>query len=128
MITRYVIFLAVLTVIAATSVLELKHSVAAMRGELARIEQDILQENRRIRMLEADWQHLARPERLVAHANRLGMVRAGINRVVKLDQIGDRRTLDLAQSPLTVPLPSGSDVELRVKPPATFTINARSHP
>jgi len=128
MITRYVILLGVLTVIAATSVLELKHSVAAMGSELARIEQEILEENRRIRILQADWQHLARPERLIAHASRLGMVRGGINRVVKLDQIGDRRTLELARSPMAVPLPSGGDGVLRVKPPATFRIDTRSGP
>jgi|GEM_PF-1560329 len=122
MIRRYVPILAVLFVLAATSLFNVKYAVVAAEGEISRIEQEIEAERWRLRTLEADWAHLARAERLATQARALGMAPATLDRVVEAAQIGDWRLLQLARQPRPAELPQGEQLEFRVKPVTAFAL------
>ena len=122
MIPRYVPILAVLIIVAATSLFQLKYAVVAAEGEIARIQQEIDAEHWRLRTLKVDWAHLARVERLTQQARAVGMAPATLDRVVEAEQIGDYRQLQLARRPLPAELPSGQVIELRVKPVTAFRL------
>lgn len=122
MIPRYVPFLAILIIVAATSLFQLKYAVVAAESEIARIEQEIEAEHWRLRTLAVDWAHLARAERLAQQARAVGMAPATLDRVVEAEQIGDYRQLQLARHPLPAALPSGQVIELRVKPVTAFKL------
>ena len=123
MMSRYTSALAALCVIAGAGVLELKHSVAAMRDQLARVEADIADEERQVRMLQADWAHVTRPDRLVELAHELGMVRAWVQHVIKLDHVSHRTSLQMAEYRVKIPLSEGAEGVLRIKPPATLSVD-----
>jgi len=126
MIPRYVPILAVLIIVAATSLFQLKYAVVAAEGEIARIQQEIEAEHWRLRTLKVDWAHLARVERLAKQARAVGMAPATLDRVVEAEQIGDYRQLQLARRPLPAELPSGQVIELRVKPVTAFRLERLS--
>jgi hypothetical protein len=126
MIPRYVPILAVLIIVAATSLFQLKYAVVAAEGEIARIQQEIEAEHWRLRTLEVDWAHLARVDRLAYQARAVGMAPATLDRVVEAEQIGDYRQLQLARRSLPAVLPSGQAIELRVKPVTAFRLDRLS--
>lgn len=125
---RSVPVLTILIVIAATSLFHIKYAVVAAEGEISRIVQEIEAERWRLRTLEADWAHLARAERLSAHARALGMAPATLDRVVEASQIGDFRHLQLARQPRPAALPSGDTIEFRVKPVVAFDPGSLGRP
>jgi len=58
----------------AVAVIALKYDVAKLEDDLARANRDILNEQRAIHVLEAEWTHLNDPSRLAMLANQvLGM-------------------------------------------------------
>ena len=121
---RNVITTLCLVAAAAAGVFELKYSVVRLDAELAKLEEDIREERWRIRTLEADWAYLVRPERIAAHARQLGLVPAGVERVVEVGQIANRRQMELTRETVAITLPSGGEAELRFKPVATFDLDA----
>ncbi len=122
MIPRYVPILAILIIVAATSLFQLKYAVVAAESEIARIEQEIDAEHWRLRTLAIDWAHLARAERLARQARAVGMAPATLDRVVEAGQIGDYRQMQMARRPMPAALPSGQVIELRVKPVTAFKL------
>lgn len=128
MISRYAVTLIILCLAAGAGVFELKHSVAAMRDRLALVEHDIREEQRQIQTLAADWAHVTRPDRLVDLAREVGMVRANVLHVVKLDNIGRRAMLEMARYSVPVPLSESSEGIFRVKPPVRLSLARDSWP
>lgn len=115
--SRWNIALVVACLVAAGGVFKLKHSVAAMRDQLYRVEADIAEERRLLRTLEADWAHVTRPDRLMEMALDLGMVRASVQHVVKLERIETRAMFEMAKHRYTVPISQDAEGILRAKPP-----------
>lgn len=120
---RFAFVLILLCVASGASVFELKNSVASMQKQLNRVNVDIAEEHRLIRTLEADWAHVTRPERLVQLAREVGMVRAGVQHVVSLSNIGRRAMLEMARYPVRVPLSAEAEGVFRVKPPLSMSLD-----
>jgi len=124
MIPRYALGLILLIVVAAGSVFQLKYAVVRGKSELSRLEEAIEAERWQLRTLEADWAYLTRPDRLRRQAAKLDMRPATVARIVEPEQIGRMRQLELARTVRPAPLPSGEEVELRLKPVATVELDS----
>ncbi|GBD44649.1 Cell division protein FtsL [bacterium HR40] len=117
MISRPVLVLAVAVVVAAAAVYHLSYRVDALAAQLAATRERMALAAADLASLRASFAYLTRPQRLATLAAGLGMVPVSSQQVVAVAQIGTARELVLAASPVTVLLPSGGTLELRLRPP-----------
>lgn len=117
MISRPVLVLAVAVVVVAAAVYHLSYRVDALAAQLAATRERMALAAADLASLRASFAYLTRPQRLVTLAAGLGMVPVSSQQVVAVAQIGTARELVLAASPVTVLLPSGGTLELRLRPP-----------
>lgn len=101
----------------ACGVYAMKYEVRQMERELTQLRQGAVLERQRLQALRAEWAYLTRPERLAEQANQLGLAPASPAQIVEIDEIADRQRLELARTGFAAVLPSGEQVELRLKPP-----------
>lgn len=125
MMLRYVITTIVLVVLAAGAVFQLKYQVVRLERERMALETQLRAERWTLQTRKADLAYLTRPDRLALQAAQLGMKPATSDLIVDIKQIGDRQQIELANNPVAVTLPSGAEVELRLKPVAIFTAAKR---
>jgi len=68
---RMILLVSVLTAILGTTLYQVKIGIDRREGELLALERDIRSAEREIAVLEAEWAHLSRPERVLELSNRL---------------------------------------------------------
>ena len=68
---RMILLVSVLTAILGTTLYQVKIGIDRREGELLALERDIRSAEREIAVLEAEWAHLTRPERVLELSNRL---------------------------------------------------------
>jgi hypothetical protein len=119
---RYLVTAIVLSLGAAGATFQLKHAVRERERELARIEAQIARERWAVQAARADLAYLTRPDRLVMQAEQLGMVPVRGTRLMQAGQIVPWQQLQLAKAPVATTLPSGTEVELRLKPMPLLTL------
>jgi hypothetical protein len=68
---RMILLVSVLTAILGTTLYQVKIGIDRREGELLALERDILAAGRDIAVLEAEWAHLSRPERVLDLSERL---------------------------------------------------------
>ncbi len=111
----------VLVLVVAASVFHLKYVVLGLERELVALRTAIEDERWRLQQRRADLAYLTRPDRLAAQAAQLGLRPARAHDIVALEGIGSRAQLELANTPLEVPLPRGGPGVLRARPVAPVT-------
>jgi hypothetical protein len=105
-----------LVVLAAAALFQLKYAVVRLERERDELRARIEDERWLLRTRQADLAYLTRPDRLAAQAEQLGLRPARAQQIVRIEQVGHRAHIELAQSPLPVVLPSGGEVMLRLRP------------
>ena len=113
---RFLFPVVLLILLAAASAYQLSYAVVRLNEEIASIDEELRVQRQQLRTLQADWAFLSRPERLERQAAQLDMVATTPRRVVRIDQLGPMRELELAQTRFVVQLPSGREFEIRTKP------------
>jgi hypothetical protein len=113
---RYTLAAVLLTLLAAWATYHLKYAVRDRELELAQLRRQVDAAREALQLARADLAYLTRPDRLVAQADRLGMIPARGARMVDVTQIIPAQQLELAREPLPALLPSGAEAVLRVKP------------
>ncbi len=113
---RYTLGAVLLTLLAAWATYHLKYAVRDRELELAQLRRQVEAAREALQLARADLAYLTRPDRLVAQADRLGMVPGRGARMVDATQIVPARQLELAREPLPALLPSGVETVLKVKP------------
>jgi hypothetical protein len=68
---RMILLVSVLTAILGTTLYQIKIGIDQRESELLALERDIRSTEREIAVLEAEWAHLSRPERVLELSNRL---------------------------------------------------------
>ena len=68
---RMILLVSVLTAILGTTLYQIKIGIDQRESELLALERDIRSAEREIAVLEAEWAHLSRPERVLELSNRL---------------------------------------------------------
>jgi cell division protein FtsL len=66
---NYFVWICVFAVTALT-LYDLKYNVRSVQKETERLEQELIDEKRRLATLEVEWVYVSRPERIKALANR----------------------------------------------------------
>lgn len=117
MLSRPVLVLLGLVLLAVAAVYRLELSMVQVRADLARLQGERQRLEAEIASLRASLAWLARPERLAALAADLDMVPADARRLVAAAQLQRRDELELAGRSFPVPLPSGHVAQLRARPP-----------
>jgi hypothetical protein len=102
--------------LAAAAVFRLKYAVVGLERDLAALQVEIDEERWRLRLRRADLAVLTRPDRLALQAKQLGLEPARAQQIVTIESIGSRAQIELARSPLEVPLPGGGPGMLRARP------------
>jgi cell division protein FtsL len=97
-------------------VFAVKHEVRQLERELAGLRQEVQQERHRLQVLRADWAYLTRPERLAEQAGQLELAPARPDQIMALSTIPDRLRVRHAGREWPAALPSGGEIELRLKP------------
>lgn len=113
---RFILVAAALSMGAATATFQLKYTMRDLGLELEAVRLRIVQEHWALQVARAELEYLTRPERLVLQAAQLGMVPARGARLVTVDQIAPWSQVQFANAALVVPLPSGAEVPLRLRP------------
>ena len=113
---RYTLAAVLLTLLAAWATYHLKYAVRDREMELAQLRRQVEAAREALQLARADLAYLTRPDRLVAQADRLGMVPGRGARMVDVSQIVPAGQLELAREPLPALLPSGAEIVLKVKP------------
>lgn len=108
--------LALLAVVAAVFVFQLKGTVREVERELAQTRRAIDEANWRRQSLEADFAYLTRPERLAMQAQGLDMVPGTSRELVTAEGVAPDQLLQLEGRVLAVSLADGAPVQLRLKP------------
>lgn len=112
----YLITSMVLAVGAAAATFQLKYAVRDLERELASTRAKIEQERWAIQSARADLEYLTRPDRIARQAGQLGMVEARGGRLARASQLPDWQQVQWANLTMPALLPSGTAIELRVKP------------
>lgn len=113
---HYLLTAVVLSVGAAAATFQLKHKVRDVEHELGEVGGAIAQERWLARSARADLAYLTRPERIVMQAEQLGMVPVRGGRLLQPGQIPTEDQLQFANAVMAATLPSGAEVDLRLKP------------
>lgn len=116
MIAKLAIGGCVLAAAVVYGVFAVKHEVRLQERELAGLRQQLQEERHRIQVLRADWAYLTRPERLAEQAGQLALQPARPDQIVALSAIPDRMRVRHAGRDWPAALPSGGEIELRLKP------------
>lgn len=119
---RYLVTAVCLSLGAAGATFQLKHAVRDRERELASVRAEIARERWAVQAARADLAYLTRPDRLVMQAAQLGMVPVRGTRLAQVDQIVPWQQVHFAKAPITATLPSGAEVELRLKPAPLMTL------
>jgi hypothetical protein len=115
--------LVALVLVAAVSfgLYQLKYDVQRLEAELAGLNRELIGEREAIRVLEAEWSFLNRPQRLQDLAARhLELAPAVVDRAAALERLPYRRRGD-HEPAAAAPLPSPSTPPLPVPRPASPT-------
>ncbi|WP_421694705.1 cell division protein FtsL [Aestuariivirga sp.] len=85
-------FILVATVLASGFILySLEHTTRGIEREIAKYQNGIEDETENMRLLNAEWSSLTRPDRLRALAEaHLGLTTLKAQQIVKLDEIGSK--------------------------------------
>jgi cell division protein FtsL len=85
-------FILVVTLLVSGFVIySLEHETRGLEREIARHERAIAEETENMRLLNAEWSSLTRPDRLRALAEQhLGLSTLKAKQIVKLDEIGTK--------------------------------------
>ena len=113
---RFAVSGLLLAALGACGVYVLKYEVRQREGELVELRRGAALERQMIQTLRAEWAFLTRPERLAEQADQLALRPADPRQIAKVGDIAEQRRLELAQTPFSALLPSGSEVTLRFKP------------
>jgi len=98
---RMILLVSILTAILGTTLYQVKIGIDQRESELLALERDIRSTEREIAVLEAEWAHLSRPERVLELSNRLlEMQPIPEDRVLPIDAI-PMRILPRFDDPVT---------------------------
>ena len=112
----YLVTSLVLAMSAAAATFQLKYAVRDLEHELAATSAKIEQERWAIQSARADLEYLTRPDPIARQAGQLGMVEARGGRLARASQLPDWQQVQWANLAMPALLPSGTAIELRVKP------------
>ncbi len=89
---KFINFILVVTLLVSAFILySLEHTTRGIEREIARYERGIEEETENMRLLNAEWSSLTRPDRLRAlAAQHLGLSTLKAKQIVKLEEIGAR--------------------------------------
>ena len=89
---KFINFILVVTLLVSAFILySLEHTTRGIEREIARYERGIEEETENMRLLNAEWSSLTRPDRLRAlAAQHLGLSTLKARQIVKLEEIGAR--------------------------------------
>ena len=89
---KFINFILVVTLLVSAFILySLEHTTRGIEREIARYERGIAEETENMRLLNAEWSSLTRPDRLRALAEQhLGLSTLKAKQIVKLEEIGSR--------------------------------------
>jgi cell division protein FtsL len=107
----------VIALMAACGLYVMKDRVGRLEGELARQRALVAAEQSRLHRLRAEWAMLERPGRIARlAAEHLDLGPAHPTQIMAIADLPRRDDLKLAERPLRALLPSGAEVDLRLKP------------
>jgi len=89
---KFLNFVMVVTLLVSGFILySMEHTTRGLEREIAKYERDIDEETENMRLLNAEWSSLTRPDRLRAlAAQHLGLSTLQAKQIVKLDEIGQK--------------------------------------
>ena len=106
-----------IALVAACGLYIMKDRVKQLEGELARQHALVAAEQSRLHRLRAEWAMLEQPGRIARlAAAHLDLRPAHPTQIMTIADLPRRADLQLAERPLRALLPSGAEVELRLKP------------
>ena len=89
---KFINFILVVTLLVSGFILySLEHTTRGLEREIAKYERGIEEETENMRLLNAEWSSLTRPDRLRALAEQhLGLSTLKAKQIVKLEEIGTK--------------------------------------
>lgn len=106
-----------IALLAACGLYVMKDRVSRLEGELARQRSLVAAEQSRLHRLRAEWATLERPGRIARlAAEHLDLGPAHPTQIMTIADLPRRDELELAERRLRALLPSGAEVDLRLKP------------
>ncbi|HEX6113540.1 MAG TPA: hypothetical protein VFZ10_14635 [Geminicoccaceae bacterium] len=107
----------VMALVAACGLYVMKDRVSRLEGELARQQALVAAEQSQLHRLRAEWAMLERPARIARlAAEHLDLGPAQPTQIMAILDLPRRDELELAERQLRALLPSGAEVDLRLKP------------
>ncbi|HLT03275.1 MAG TPA: hypothetical protein VK001_13910 [Geminicoccaceae bacterium] len=106
-----------IALLAACGLYVMKDQVSRLERELARQQAQVAAEQSRLHRLRAEWAMLERPARIARlAAEHLELAPARPMQIMTIADLPRRQELLLAERRLRALLPSGAEVDLRLKP------------
>ena len=107
----------VMALLAACGLYVMKDRVSQLEGELTRQQRLLAVEHSQLYRLRAEWATLERPARLARlAAEHLDLGPAHPTQIMTVADLPRRDELDLAGRQLRAQLPSGAEIDFRLKP------------
>jgi cell division protein FtsL len=107
----------VIALLAACGLYVMKDQVSRLERELARQQAQVAAEQSRLHRLRAEWAMLERPARIARlAAEHLDLAPAQPTQIMAIADLPRRDQIQLADRRLRAVLPSGAEVDLRLKP------------